>query len=333
VKSFYPWHTKQWQQLQHIAEINRLSHALLFSGREGLGVEQLAFSLAAQALCEGASVDACGECRGCKLFLARSHPDFKMISPADQGRSIVVDQVREVNQFYTLKSHYAQAKVVMIYPANAMNRASSNAILKILEEPPDGALVLLVTHRFSAISMTIRSRCVRVPCEQIDSDVALSWLANELPELDENALNRVFSLSGGTPLGARELANNGGSDVEIAMVAAFKRIAESGTHVLTESKNFSDLPLSELQRHMNSLILRLILAKFGLSTHHKRTEPKIDDNLQGLVDHLNLKNLYALLDLIVESKTLSSRQSGLRETDLAETLWLGLSDCAHTGPN
>ena len=333
MKFVLPWHEDRWLELNRIVESERLSHALLFYGRDGLGVEQLAFSLAAKTLCEGDDLAACGDCRACRLFQADTHPDFKLIAPSEQGKSIVVDQVREIAEFYALKSHYARAKVVLIHPANAMNRAASNAILKILEEPPPGALLLLVAHRLSSISMTIRSRCVRFACDQIDRKVALAWLSKELPELDDNAINSLYSLSGGAPLSARDLASAGGTEIEVEMLATFKRIVASPAAIFNESKNFSDLPLSELQRHLNSLTLRLILAKFGLRTHYERSDRVVEGDLQGLVDHLNLKNLYALLDLIVESKAISSRQSGLREPDLAESLWLGLADCAHASVN
>ncbi|MDA0824079.1 MAG: DNA polymerase III subunit delta' [Proteobacteria bacterium] len=328
MKTLYPWLSEQWKHLLRSAESNRLGHALLFSGSDGLGVEELALAFSEHALCEASIQRPCGGCRSCNLLAAGSHPDFKLLRPSEEGKAIVVDQVREIVQFYALKSHYARAKVVLIHPANSMNRAASNAILKILEEPPQGALLLLVAHRYSDISMTIRSRCVRVPCDQVDRQVALDWLAEKLPDQPQSGLNALVRLSGGAPLGALALAANNGFEIDAQLCQSFERIVHGHSHALVEAKKFKGLALAELQRHLGSMITQIIFAKFELHSFYEQTMAPLDSRLQGLSDHLNLKHLYAFLDLMVESKSLAARQSGLRDGDLAETLWLGLARAA-----
>jgi DNA polymerase III subunit delta' len=328
MKTLYPWLSEQWKQLLTSAESNRLGHALLFSGSDGLGVEELALAFSEHALCEANTQRPCGDCRSCNLLAAGSHPDFKLLRPPEEGKAIVVDQVREIAQFYALKSHYARAKVVLIHPANSMNRAASNAILKILEEPPPGALLLLVAHRYSDISMTIRSRCVRVPCDQVDRQVALDWLAEKLPDQPQSGLNTLLRLSGGAPLGALALAANNGFEIDAELCQSFEKIVQGHSHALVEAKKHKGLALAELQRHLGSMITRIIFAKFELHSYYEQTTAPLDSRLQGLSDHLNLKHLYAFLDLMVESKALAARQSGLRDGDLAETLWLGLARAA-----
>jgi DNA polymerase-3 subunit delta' len=328
VKTLYPWLSEQWTQLLASAENNRLGHALLFSGGDGLGVEGFAFAFAEYVLCEAREQHPCGDCRSCSLFAAKSHPDFRLVRPPEEGKAIGVDQIRAISQFYALKSHYAHGKVVLIHPANSMNRAASNAILKILEEPPAGALLLLVAHRYSDISMTIRSRCVRVPCDHVDRQAALEWLATQLPEQPQAGLNTLLRLSGGAPLSALHLASHDGFEIDAELFQSFERIVQGRSHALVEAKKFKGLSLAELQRHLGSMIARIIFAKFDLHSFYEQTTAPLDSHLQGLADHLDLKHLYAFSDLMVESKSLAARQSGLRDGDLAETLWLGLAQAA-----
>ncbi len=326
----YPWFAQQWTDLQRVAESGRLGHALLFSGREFVGAEDLARDFARQMLCEASLTTPrpCHSCRGCTLFESGNHPDFKAVSPVEEGKAILIDQVRELTAFYTLKSHYEGAKIALIYPADAMNRAAANAILKILEEPPSGAILLLVAHRFSAIPMTVRSRCVRIPCEQIDANAAAQWLKHELPEATDDLVSSLLSESGGAPLQARRIAAEEGAPRESDLLQAFAEIQRGQTHGLTQAKTFSDIPARELLRLLISVTNRLILAKFGSPSFYDSGNDVPDPSLQGLADHLNLKHLYRFLDLLFESKALLARHSGFREADIVETLWLGLADAA-----
>ena len=324
----YPWYNRQWDDLQRVAASGRLGHALLFSGRQWLGVEELATAFAHQMLCEGLPTAArpCNNCRGCNLFNAGNHPDFKTLSPSEDGKSILIDQVRELGNFYTLKSHYGSGKIALIYPADAMNRAAANAILKVLEEPPSDALLLLVAHRFSAIPMTVRSRCVRIPCEQVETERALEWLTLELPTVDRDLIDNLLRQSGGAPLKARSIAHDASQDRESELLDAFVGIQQGRTHALSEAKTFADLPIHDLLRILTSMTTRLILAKFGCASFYDRAKSRPDPDLQGLADHLNLKDLYRFLDVLFESKALLARHSGFREVDVAQALWLGLSD-------
>ena len=316
-----------------ITDSGHLSHALLFSGREGIGLEHFVLGFAHRVLCEAepAAERPCGSCRGCQLFSAGTHPDFKTLAPAEEGKAILIDQVRELTAFYALKSHYERGKITLIHPADAMNRAAANAILKVLEEPPSGALLLLIAHRFSAIPMTIRSRCVRIPCEQIDRADAMQWLAPRLPGFDTAALQRLLAHSGGAPLLAESIATSARGEIETAIMKALAGIQQGTTHGLVLAKNYADLPIHELLRILISMTVRLILTKFGRQSYYEQADNTLDPYLQGLADHLNLKHLYAFLDLLFESKSLLARHSGFRDADIAESLWLGLADTIGRG--
>ena len=329
----YPWQSKQWAELVGVADGGHLGHALLFSGRAGMGLEDFALSFANRMLCEAplAAARPCGSCRGCRLYGAGTHPDFKRLEPAEDGKAILIDQARELTSFYSLKAHYECGKIVLISPAEAMNRAAANAILKILEEPPAGALLLLVAHRFGAIPMTIRSRCIRVPCEQIDRVEATRWLASQLPTLDAAALRRLLAQTGGSPLAAKTLAASDLGGVEIEVLESLADIGQGRTHTLVLARKYAALPIQDLLRTLNSMTVRLILAKFGRQPFYEDAGDALDPRLQGIADHLNLKHLYGFSDLLFESGALLARQSGVRDADIAESLWLALADAIDGG--
>jgi DNA polymerase-3 subunit delta' len=262
------------------------------------------------------------------LFKANNHPDFKMLAPAEPGKAIVIDQVRELSSFYSLKPHYQRGKITMVSPANVMNRAAANALLKVLEEPPDGALLILVAHDFSALPMTVRSRCARIACEYIDAAVAARWLSEEVAGLDETAVGAALRQSGGAPLLARELASSADARLEPELLAVIRELRHARVHPLAAARQFSSLTLDARMQLLTTTLSRLIFAKFGCNSLYERAGAGPDPSLQDLVDHLDLKHLYVFLDLLFETKALVARHSGFRDADLAEVLWLELARTA-----
>lgn len=324
----YPWHTTQWQTLQRLAAGERLGHALLLSGRPGTGTETLGEAFARQHLCEGDATAPgsrpCGNCRSCQLLSADSHPDFKRVNPAEEGKAIVIDQVRELAEYYALKPHYERGKVTIIHPADRMNRAAANALLKVLEEPPAGALLILVCDRFSGLPMTIRSRCVRIACEHIDPRHARDWLQASLTDVDDTTIDTVLAECGGAPLAARALAGAPDRDLAPRLLTAIGALAHGKTHALSAARDFQDLGSERLLQLFLSAAGKLILAKFASTTYYDRSKNGPDPDLQAIADHLNLKHLYAFVDLLFETKALLSTHTGLREADIVDSLWLGL---------
>lgn len=163
-----------------------LHHAYLLGGPEGVGKARVARLLAQAANCEGGTAgpdglrdDACGSCGPCRKIAKGIHPDVlvlheeKVMAKAGAwepkgGRSpskdIVVDQVRDlVDRRLSLKRFEGRRRFVVIDPADAMNPQAQNALLKTLEEPPEGTTLVLVASSPDALLSTIRSRCLRVP--------------------------------------------------------------------------------------------------------------------------------------------------------------------------
>jgi len=198
----------------------RLPHALLVYGPRGVGKLALAERVAQLLLCEG-KPKPCGTCDGCRWFLGGNHPDFRRIEPEALAKlpvtdpeenevkkskqpsiQIKIEQVRELADFLYVRSHRGAMRVALVHPAEDMNENASNALLKGLEEPPAGAMFILVSHRPAQLLPTIRSRCVAVPVPIPPRDAALKWLSAQGIKDAE----RWLAYAGGAPLRALDYA-------------------------------------------------------------------------------------------------------------------------------
>lgn len=155
---------------------NRLPHAIIVEGYEGTGRHTLADYLVKGALCEEAE-KPCGNCHNCNLIKGNNHPDVSVINPADNKKFITVDQVREIIEQAVIKPNTAKGKVFIIDPADNMNAQAQNALLKILEEPPENTYFILIAENKSALLETVVSRAVVLSLSQVEITVATEYIA------------------------------------------------------------------------------------------------------------------------------------------------------------
>lgn len=193
MSKIYDWQQPAWAQLASIRQ--QFPHALLLKGKAGIGKLNFAINLAKSLLCSQPDSQgfSCGTCQSCHWFEQQNHPDYRVLSPLSESSDedakpsktakkmqISVSQIRELSDFVSLSSHQNAAfRVALIYPAEALNQASANALLKVLEEPPEGMIFILVTHQPHRILPTIMSRCRKVDMPIPDQATALAWLQSQ----------------------------------------------------------------------------------------------------------------------------------------------------------
>lgn len=189
----YPWQDQLWQNLNQGRQ--KMHHAFLMHGRAGIGKYEFALNFSKSLLCPNADDNghACNKCPSCHWFDDESHPDFRLISPEQESSSdeetpaakktkkktqISVAQIRELSDFLSLSSHQTSGlRIVLINPAEALNQASANALLKMLEEPASGVIFILVAHLLQRLLPTILSRCQKITMPVPDQAQALAWLS------------------------------------------------------------------------------------------------------------------------------------------------------------
>lgn len=174
-----PWQKVVLDQLRDSLHADRLGHALLFAGPAGIGKRDVAMALAREVLCRGEGASAQ---RAARMFDAGAHPDFHLVSfvpnkAGDKLRSeIVIDQIRQLGEKLALTPQFGGAQVVIIDPADAINTAAANALLKTLEEPAQGRYLWLLSSEPARLPATIRSRCQQLLFRLPPRQQSLAWL-------------------------------------------------------------------------------------------------------------------------------------------------------------
>jgi len=204
MQTIYPWQQVQWQQLNN--RKNNLPHALLLTGHSGLGKFIFAQTFAQAVLCEQPQPFACGQCHACHLLSAGSHPDLYTVQPEEAGKTIKVDQVRKLAQQLQKTATLGGYQIAIIKPAEAMNNAAANALLKTLEEPPGRVVILLISHHPALLRATIRSRCQHIKFFISEQHIAHDWLSQQLPE--SQTVDLLLRLTDYAPLAALTLAQS-----------------------------------------------------------------------------------------------------------------------------
>ena len=320
-KSIYPWHTENWEYLQRMA--GKLPHALLFYGPAGTGIETFAESFAKAILCENRMSDghACASCQSCHWFDLHTHPDYRQILPetleiargiqdTDQtvtsdeesatgktsrepSRKIGIDKIRSLADFINISTHRGGARIVSVYPAEAMTSESSNALLKMLEEPPPGTLFILVTNHFDALLPTIVSRCSKRAFPMPETSVATEWLKEQGIDDPGNWL----AGQGGAPVIALADAQNGPR--EEMNVLLDELAAPNDVGILKTAEKLQKVPMGDLvtwhQRWLYDLLsLRL--------TGDLRYYPRYRVSLENMAKKADTGQLLNLLKKVNERK-------------------------------
>jgi DNA polymerase-3 subunit delta' len=177
-----PWLAGPQQALEESIARDRLTHAVLIQVSPGQGGEWLARWAAARLYCAAATDSLpCGECLNCRRVASGEQPDLTIVQPIEGSKEIRIDQVRDLTSQLALTSHAGGRKVVIITPADKLNRAAANALLKTLEEPTCGSLLLLVTGEPSRLPATVQSRCTRLIARRPARAELVDWLSAQRP--------------------------------------------------------------------------------------------------------------------------------------------------------
>ena len=291
----YPWHRKTWHQLVTMRDVKHLPHALLLSGAEGTGKQAFAEMLVNSLLCKTpvAHYMACGQCKSCYVTASEVHPDYHKVVIAEDKTQIVVDQIRQLNQFLYMSRSYQGYRVVFISPAEALNINAANSLLKSLEEPADNTVIILLTSQLSTLLPTLKSRCQMLHLATPNQSLGLQWLSQQAIE---HKAEDLLAMAGGRPLYALSLDNEAHfkSRVDFANdILAVVNQRQSITEISKKWQNASKQELLDWQLHWIQQLIR---------HHFSNIQPKPTLAFPQSVD---IVHLWALHDQLIQFRRIA----------------------------
>lgn len=318
--NLYPWQHAQWQKIIATREQDKLPHALLLTGPEGIGLGHFAACLAGRLLCmqPGNSGTGCGVCKACILYAAGNHPDYLDIRPEEKGKQIRIDTIREMIEYIHLSSQYGRYKVVVINPADAMNRNAANSLLKTLEEPPPDSLILLSSCRPSFLPVTIRSRCQRINFNPCNGGETLHWLQQQLSG-DAADYQDILALARGGPLKVVEIFQAGQESYPRRLLEELREMRMADTDPVRTAERWQEWGGIE--------VLKWLALFFCRIARHKISPPHVNpDNsfifgyLQDLANDLDLNHAVACYDLVLKNYHAATGPIALNRQGLLEEI-------------
>jgi DNA polymerase-3 subunit delta' len=304
--TIYPWQQAAWEQLQHMRE--RLPHAILFHGAAGTGKTGFIEAFAQALLCENVRPDghACGECASCGWFVQHNHPDYRRVRPealedepaAAEGdeagdgdkkkagktasKEIKIEQIRQLADFMNISTHRQGLRVVVLYPAEALNVPASNALLKTLEEPPPGTVFLLASNSLDRLLPTILSRCRKFALPMPAHDEALAWLQQQGVQDADSWLRE----QGGAPLLALEQAEGGSREELDVLLHLLARPSQDAA--LKTAEKLAKAPLASLVAWEQRWLYDVLSFKMSGQV---RYYPRYQKELAALAGNVHTANL------------------------------------------
>ena len=222
------------QYIGNAVKTDKVSHAYIMNGEKGAGKKLLANLFAMSLQCQNREEDgdACGKCQSCKQAMNHNQPDIIKVTH-EKPNTISIDDIREqVNNDIVIKPYSSRYKIYIIADADMMSVQAQNAILKTIEEPPEYAVIMLLTENAETLLPTIRSRCVMLKLRNIKDQLVKKYLMEQMQVPDYKADVCVAFAQG-----------NMGKAIMLATSEHFNEIKEEAVHLL---RNINDLDLNEL---------------------------------------------------------------------------------------
>ena len=317
-----PWHQPIWHTLLNAWTQQRLPHSLLLCGTKGMGKAVFAQQLAEFLLCEKPKVRddlprTCGYCKPCLLLKAHTHPDLMPVEPAEVGKQIAIDQIRHLIEFCTLTANYGRHQIIILNPAEAMNHNAANSLLKLLEEPPKSTMLMLISHRPSALLATIRSRCQRFDFSRPDKTLAQTWLESKISTTHSAPL--LLNLTAHAPLAALNLIEGEELNKRRELFDTLAQLPSGKLDPVKFAEQWNKQAVTQVLPWMLSWTMDLI--RYSQSGHsHVLINQDYREPLQRLARQVNSRYLFKLLDLQQDAYRLVMGSTNVKTQGLLEVI-------------
>jgi len=320
-----PWQQEQWQSMMQRIASNKMAHAIIYTGPEGVGKTNFAHAFVHRLFCKRpVNNQACGCCDACHLLNINHHPDLKLIAPAEGKQIISIDQIRELIEYQNLTPHSAPKKVAVIEHAEMLNVNASNSLLKTLEEPPASSLLILLTHHPDRLLPTIRSRCQRVEFTSPDFQQALMWLMPQVNN-DQSLATSLLALASNAPLKALSYAANNMIDQRNTIFESMQGLNQGKLNPVTVAASWLKQDFEIMHYCMVSWVIDMIRLKAS-NDPPILGNPDLKQTLRKMSESIDLRGLLNYYETL--NKTVQWKRSNINAQMILEDIliqWVKIS--------
>jgi len=305
---------------KYIASLSKenLHHAYLFYGREGLGKKDLLTYVSNAILCESANLVSCGKCKNCKLILSNTHPDLHLILKEEGKKNISISQIINLREKIYESAFLGTNKIISIPNIESMSRDASDAILKILEEPPKDTFFIMSSNFIHQIPSTIRSRSIEIEITTPSFNECREWLSESYSE----NIDLSIELSNNRPLVAKYLMDLNILELRSTFIKDISGIIKSGKHIVNISEQWcKELKTLPLKLEWMSYIL-IDAIKHESANEHAEVLSDSENITRYLGENSDIFNLHELLNKTNEIWNLFSGDTNLRKEYQLQSLFV-----------
>lgn len=325
VDTNYPWHDNTWGQFATAYAQKRLPHAILLTGAHGVGKHVFAKRLIKALLClnpKPETLEACGECQGCKTYESDANPDYMDIQLLEDKQQIGVDQIRKLSEFLTYSRSFEAYRVVLIHPVERMNQNAANSLLKSLEEPAENTVIILTATFLSKVMPTIKSRSQLLTLAMPDRRLAIDWIKKENPDLQN--IEELLEMSHGSPLLATQTPDDA--------IEKRNELAKDILNIVEKNKSVTEIAKKWEKYDVESMLdwqiiwLQNFLKKTNASNSNLLALISSSKTLQKLEREILKEQLWDLYQQLIQKKqTLHTSVNPLINIENMLILWLQAS--------
>lgn len=287
------------QRLSAAFAQGKISHCYLICGPDGSGKHTLTRILAAAMECTGAGEAPCGVCTACRKAFDGQHPDIITVDDTEH-KNVSIDVIRDARADVFIRPNEGKRKIYILPRAQDMLPAAQNALLKILEEPPEYGVFLLLSTHAEKLLPTIRSRCAELHLSPVGQEEAAAYLQRRLPQQQPDAIRSACVRSGGFLGQALALLESGSAPQTAEFAAAYAGgDALALLRVLLPLEKYKRTELLPVLQQWRALVCDALSAKSGMPAaspeaamlSQSRTGAQLlaaAQDLQEAMDDLNL---------------------------------------------
>ena len=296
---------------KHVASFDKekMHHAFLISGRQGIGKSRLISHLSLITFCSNTNSVICGECNSCKFSNLENHPDFHELQVLENKKLVGISQIHELRHKLYESSFLGKNKVASLTNIEKISMDGLNALLKILEEPPENTFFFLSTSFLNQIPATIQSRCIDIDIITPKTDETLDWLSS----YERSDAIKALQLNDNLPFSAREFLEKGMLEIRTNFVQDISGIIKEGKDLISVSDNWiKDESSLNIKLEWMSLILSDAV-KFNADNSINQLNEDTDNIARYLSSQCNMEKIHMLLSKTNSLWNLFCRESNLRK--------------------